>query len=250
MTEGVFADESVELLVGLHRLLLRLAGRVPDELVTHARTLLGEGELAWLPDTVMGSAVELSVPLAASDVALLRRTVRSLGTPGGEPTGLDRVSISDDPPQVNHRFAPAPPDVLAVAGERIPVRLDLTGGDPDDLADLPADLSALDDIADELTDEYDDVALVNMSRHAGVVGIWRAWRFGGDGPFVSGRRVYLVEVEPGVEAWTLVVDAQRALAQMGELSPQVEMYWTDDGLPPYQREALAHSARFWSRGRS
>ena len=53
-------DERVERIFrGVHRLLLRLAGRVPDELLTHARSMLAEGDLPYLPDTLTGAAAVL-----------------------------------------------------------------------------------------------------------------------------------------------------------------------------------------------
>ncbi|MDR8412963.1 hypothetical protein MTP10_30050 [Nonomuraea sp. 3-1Str] len=63
----------------------------------------------------------------------------------------------------------------------------------------------------------------------------------------DGRRVYLAEAAPGVPAWDLTVDAQRELVQMGMDSPQVEVYWSGDDLPPYHRTARTGAALLWRR---
>jgi hypothetical protein len=243
------SDEQVwQLYAGLHRLFLRLAGRVPDEWLTHVRDMLGGGDLNYLPDTVAGSVLELGLTLRAAEAELLRSTLAALGFDGDEPAGLARVPISaDGTPATNHRFRPAPPQVLLTNGARIPSTLDLTGGTSDELTDLPADLAHLDDLADDLTDSLDDRAMDNLARHDGTVAVWRAWRFGPEGPTERGTRVVLAEVDPGTPAWDLGYEAQRELKWKGEESPQVEVLWTGDELTPYHRAALAGAARLWVR---
>ncbi|MFI6761339.1 hypothetical protein ACIBF5_19600 [Micromonospora sp. NPDC050417] len=192
--------------------------------------------------------LDLDLPLRAAEAELLRYTLVALGIEGDQPAGLPLVRISEDAtPPTDHRFYPAPPEVLLSAGERIPPSLDLTGGDPDDLVALPADLAHLDDLADDLTDSTDDRAVGNLSRHAGTVSVWRTWRFGPEGPSGTGERVYLAEVAPGTRAWKLAHEAQRELKWKGEEAPQVEVYWTGDELTPYHRAALAGAARLWAR---
>ncbi|GLX00107.1 hypothetical protein [Microtetraspora sp. NBRC 16547] len=239
-------EEAWRIFGGLHRLLLRLAGRFPDELLSHARAMLGQGDLAYLPDTVTGAAVGLGVSMAPAEVDLLRHVVEALGDGGEPPSGADQVPLSEVVPATDHRFAPAPPAVLASAGARIPASLDLTGEPGADLDNLD-DLDDLDDLRDELTDLTDDLVVDALSEHAGVVAIWRTWRFGPAGPPDGGQRVYLAEVEPGVRAWELTLDAQRELVQMDVEAPQVEVFWTGDELPPYHRAARDHAALLWNR---
>jgi hypothetical protein len=232
---------------GLHRLLLRLAGRVPDEWLTHTRRLLCEGDTIYLPDTVTGGVAQLGVPLMATEVELLHYVMEALGSPGEELAAVEHVSISDVTPATDHRFYPAPPVILASVGTRMPASLDLTGGDSDDLRDLPDDLPDHADLSGELTDQTDQLVVDALAETAGVVGVWRAWRFGPGGPPKDGRPVYLVEVDPGVRAWDVAHDAQGELAGEGEESPQVEVYWTGDDLTPYHRAARAGSALLWAR---
>ncbi|MFJ6198353.1 hypothetical protein [Micromonospora sp. NPDC092111] len=239
-------NEADDLFAAVHRMLLRLAGRLPDDVLAGLRELLGNGDLRHLPDAVSVATVQYAVPVPAADRELLARVLLALDVPGGEPQLYGEVPVSDEPPPVGaFRFVPAPPAVVDRAGHRIPSPLDLTGGDPEDLTDLPAALAQLADLAPELTDGIDDRLVDNLSRHPGVRRIWRAWRLaaGGQPP---PRRICLAELTPGVRAWDLTLDAQRALARKGEQAPQVETFWTGEPLPPYHRAALAGAALLWT----
>ncbi|MGW0810748.1 hypothetical protein [Nonomuraea sp. NPDC002799] len=222
MTGGDMTAEQEEtvkrILAGLHRLLLRLAGRVPDEFLFHARSMLAEGDLAYLPDTLSGAAAGLAVSLTPADAGVLRDVLVAFGA-GEEPAAMERVPSCAIVPETGHRFAPAAPD--------------LTGG-PADVSAGPADL-------------MDALVVDALTEHDGVIAVWRAWRFGSGGRPQDGRRVYLAEVEPGVPAWELTMDAQRELVLMEVDSPQVEVYWAGDDLPPYHRTARAAATPLWTR---
>ncbi|SDI24428.1 hypothetical protein SAMN05421505_14024 [Sinosporangium album] len=220
-------DRAWQLYSGMHRMLLRLAGRLPDELITRTRAMLAGGDLAYLPDTVAIAAVERGVPLTAQEVGLLREVFAALGFEG-EPTASDEITLTTATPVTGHTFSP---DV--VRPPRVPARLDLTGGVPDELADLE----------DDLLDLVDHLVVDALSGHAGVAVVRRAWR---DGPG-GARRVYLVEVDPGVPAWEPTLEAQTEASQTGESDPQVEVYWTGDDLPPYHRAALEAAVLLWRR---
>ncbi len=86
-------------------LLLRLAGQVPDELITRARTMLARGDLSYVPDTVTLAAVENEVALTAEEVAVLREMLAALGG-DGDPTGADAVAITTVTPATGHGFSP------------------------------------------------------------------------------------------------------------------------------------------------
>ncbi|MBX6168240.1 MAG: hypothetical protein IRY84_11465 [Thermobispora bispora] len=102
-------EEAWDIFGGLHRLLLRLAGRVPDDLLTHARTMLGTGDLAYLPDLLTGSLAELGVTLVPRDAELLRRVPEALGAGAYPPAGLEQVGLTEETPATTHRFAPGGP---------------------------------------------------------------------------------------------------------------------------------------------
>jgi hypothetical protein len=232
------------ILVGVHRMLLRLAGQVPDEWLAHIRDLLGGPDLVQLPDTVTFGVAEMGVPLTRDEVEVVRRVKRMFSPE--EPFRLPDVSLGGGPAPVDgYRFAPVPPEARAMAGKRIPDALDLTGGGPEDLTALPADLVYLTDVDYLLTDDHDDSAVSTLTFDQGTVGVWRAWRFGPDGAD-SGRRVYLVEVGPEVAAWRAENRARRVLVERGDRFPQVEVYWTGDELMPYHRALRDHSTLLWA----
>ncbi|MEU6203275.1 hypothetical protein ABZ814_06770 [Micromonospora musae] len=245
MADGPGWGEGERLLAEVHRMLLRLAGRVPDEVLPALRELLGNGDLRYLPDAVSVATVQYAVPITPADKELLARILIVLDTPGGEPQLYDEVPVAAQPPPARpFRFLPVPPAVAVRAADRISSRLDLTGGgDPFDLTDLPADLAPLADLASELTDQLDDRALDNLSLADGVRGIWRSWRLGASD---TARRVYLVELGSGVPAWEVTQEAQDALSMKGEQAPQVEAFWTGEPLTDYHRAALAGAALLWT----
>jgi hypothetical protein len=226
-----------QMFVDLHRALLGLAGRMPDHAVTDLRRQLGM-DLEYLPDSIVAFAVELGVPLTRAGVDAARAMIG----PERDPVGLDLVTFVDAVPETGHRFTPIPPDVLDRAGDRIPAVLDLTGGEPEELIDLPPELAHLTDLANDLADPTDDRVVLTMADRTGTVGVWRAWRADPE----AARRVYLVEVDPGLPAWEWTYEAQFELKNHDE-SPQVEVYWTGDELPPYHRAALAGAALLWAR---
>lgn len=208
-------DDAWQVFAGLHRLLLRLAGRFPDELIIRTRTMLARSDLVYLPDTVTGSAARLGVSLTAADVELLRYVLAVAGGAAGDPAAADQLTIATSVPATDHRFTPAPPGASAVAR-------------------VSADLA-------------DDLLVDAMTEHPGVTAIRRAWRSAPHRESEDARRVYFVEVERRVRAWELTGDAQNELGLIDEESPQVEVYWTGDELPPYHRTALTGAALLWPR---
>lgn len=244
MPDGDWRDDPVVWRIwgGLHRLLFRLGGLMPDDWLTHTRKMLATGDLAYLPDTISGSVAQVGVALTPAEVELLPYVLVALGVDVVPPTTLEMVQVSEVTPPTQHRFLPVAPALWERAGERIGTSLDLTGGASEILTDLPDDMAHLADLADDLTDMQDDVA-VAVLRDDGVAGIWRAWRVGPEGEW----RVYLAEVTPGVRAWELTHDAQEALKRHGERYPPVEVYWSGDQLTPYHEAARAGSALLWAR---
>ncbi|WP_229071627.1 hypothetical protein [Actinoplanes sp. DH11] len=240
-TRESLGEPAWRLFTGLHRLLLRLAGRVPDDWLNHVRTRIATGELAEVPDTISGTTAELRVPLTAGEVALLRELVLLLHG-DREPMRIEQVVVAERTPASAHRFFPVPAEVLATDAARIPAHLDLSG--TDDLWQLPPHLAHLDDLAMRLTDLTDTAPVVALGQRDDVLSIARAWRFPLDGPPVDGVRVLLVEVASGAPAWDVARTAER---DMDEAGAQVEAYWAGDELPPYHRRALAGAAVLWKR---
>ncbi|GAA5187129.1 hypothetical protein GCM10023322_34740 [Rugosimonospora acidiphila] len=229
---------------GIHELLLELAGRVPDDLLTYLRTALVDGDLAIIPDTVAGSAATLGISLRPANLELLQMMVgeRDLA-------GADLVAVAEDIPATDHRFAPVPAGALASGGSRIPASLDLSGCGAD-LTDLPDSLASLADLAEELTDLVDEAVVMEVPDHECVIGLWRAWRFGPAGPPRDARRVFLVEVAPDTLAWDLEARIRSWIVDtLGDGSSDIEVYWAGDELTPYHRAVRANAALLWARGR-
>lgn len=217
-------DRGLRLYTRLHRMLLRLAGQLPDELISRARALLAEGDLAHLPDAVTIAAAEGGVPLTAAEVELLREVFTALGL-DAEPAAAGEVTLTTTTPGTGHTFSPD-----SATPPRVPAGIDLSGGVPNELED-------------DLFDLTDQLVVDALSERPGVVAVRRAWRDDSPQP----RRVFLVEVDPGVPAWEAALEGQTEAEQLGENDPRVEVYWSGDDLPPYHRAAIEAAALLWRR---
>jgi hypothetical protein len=240
-------EQSWRFFAGLHRLLLRVAGRMPDEWVTAMRRKLAGGEAFEVPDYVIGGMADQGLSLTAGEVALVREMTRAVF--GRDPVWMEEgqeVAVSAETPGTDHRFFPVPAEVLATDAARIPATLDFTGGAGMPLLDLPPALSHLDDLVLRLTDPTDRSLPTAAGFQPGALSMARAWRFPSVGPPVDGVRVVLVEVADRTPAWDVAGDLQHELERAGEVDPQVEVFWRGDVLPPYHRAALEGSALFWA----
>ncbi|GAA2911446.1 hypothetical protein Acy02nite_89770 [Actinoplanes cyaneus] len=235
-----YGEQAWRFFSGLHRVLLRLAGQIPDELLTGLRSELGEGNIAEVPHMVSATALELGVSLTTEDFSLLREV--TLAVQGTDPWGAELVTVTEQLPAPDFRFFPVTADVLATDATRIPRTLDLTDRPGNTLLDLPAHLGHLDDLVLRLTDSCDSTQHNAARLEEDVVSTARAWRFPAAGPIVGGTRVVLVEVSEYAPAWAIAETIRRDLSRT---ECQVEVYWTDEVLPPYHQAALAGAALFW-----
>jgi hypothetical protein len=232
---------------GTHRMLLRLAGRIPDDDMTGLRLALARGDLWAVPDTVSGGAAVHGLTLPVGDVALLREVM--LAYADREPQGIAEVPIAEAVPATGHRFFPVPGEVLAANATRIPPRLDLTGGASDDPWDLPPQLAALEDIAMDLTDAVDATPLGWLPKNEDVRSIARAYRFDPTGPLMNGVRVVLVTVADFSPAWDVAGRVINGLhSYRAGAGAQVEVLWEGDERTPYHAAAEAGSALLWRSG--
>ncbi|MEU1755129.1 hypothetical protein ABZ436_21085 [Micromonospora matsumotoense] len=209
----------------VHRLLLRLAGQAPDELVSAARQWLAAGQLTEVAQAVAFTCLSGPVPLTGDESALLAGILDDAGADGSALAGLS-TGVPALP--VAYGMAPVGPQVLAGSGARVPYSLDLTvGGDdpggPDDL---------------------DRAAVAAATAAPGPVGLWRAWRFPAvDARYPPPKRLYLVQ---GGDPVALAARIGSALEAAGERHPLVEAFVDPAELPEYQRRALAFSALLWA----
>ncbi|GAA2188224.1 hypothetical protein [Micromonospora lupini] len=229
MTEN--AESSVELVGACHMLLGRMAGRLPDELVTEARWWLAEGELVAIAQAVVFAALTNGTSVTTADAAVLEEIMSAAGA---DVSPLADLVRSDLEPVPAYGVAPVGPDVLAQEGPDLPYTLDLSEGDgpgADDALDAAA-VRAVRRLADETP----------------LVGLWRAWRYPAmDTSWPPPRRVYLVQADAPVSVLPMAVARiQDALVEAGEREPQVEGFVDPDEASAYQRAALGFSALLWA----
>jgi hypothetical protein len=196
-----------------HDLLLRMAGRVRDDVLARGRDLLAEGSYHDV-DALLADHWDLIAPPRSPLGA--QETVPAFG------------------------FAPAGPTALAVVGERIGAALDLTGGPDLELADIT-----------DITDNVDDVLVAATAAQPRAIGLWRTWRFPtNQTASMPLARVFLVELESGSADDVLVAATgrlQEVLRYAGVAHPLVEAYDTGRPLPAYQAAARGGAALLWAR---
>ncbi|MFP5373259.1 MAG: hypothetical protein ACLGI3_21305, partial [Actinomycetes bacterium] len=213
--------------VAYHRLLLRMAGRLPDELVTEARDWLAAGDLVAIAQSVAVALIVGRVPAAGADLDLLTGTLRAAGA---DADLLGVVERSDEEPQLLYSMAPVAPEVLAEHRNSIPYSLDLT---------FPY-------TGPGALDRVDEAAIGPLAGTAATA-LWRTWRFGPmEAQWPPPRRVYLVQATDEVASPGLAVRLRQALSVAGENHAQVEVFTDADDLPAYQRTALCFSALLWT----
>lgn len=202
-----------------HELLLRLAGRLPDDLLARAREWLAEGRPAEVADVVAAATRAGLFAPTPPDRDLIGAHLRD--TDGPLPADDVRAAV------VSWQFAP----LLPRDGEPVPVALDLTAGE--------APPGARNDPADE-------VAQRAVAESPGSVALWRAWRAPSEiHPDIA--PVFLVQsTAPVTRLAAITASLQAALREANVESPQVEVFGIDEPLPPYQRLARGRSALLWA----
>jgi hypothetical protein len=212
----------------LHQLLLRGAGRLPDQLVSEARQWLADGDMVAVGQAVTYAALSGRVPMTAGDAELLTRILTDAGE---DVEALNGLEVSDQELDVAYGFAPVGPDALGGDEDAVPYSLDLT---------LPYDgPGGLDDL-----DQAASGVVAAMPADA----LWRGWRLPArDTKWPAPRRVFLVHVDPGADPVAVAAAVQTALIAAGESDPQVEAFTDAAALPTYQRTAIAFGALVWSR---
>jgi hypothetical protein len=213
-----------------HELLLRLAGRIPDQALAQARRMLADGAVSsavTLVATQLAQALltQTPIPLTADELAAIRNLARDAG---------------------------ALPGVQPVA----------------DLPALPFDFGELDDDGAMRRDELDEALVAAAEAHsAGLAGVWRSWRYvrldspdsawpgqradAGAGLMVTydedlvrPHRVYIVQVEDPGLVRGLAADLLGAVPDTAGAGIEIITLGTEP--PPYQRAALAQSLLLWA----
>ncbi|PBC69546.1 hypothetical protein BX265_6875 [Streptomyces sp. TLI_235] len=195
-----------------HRLLLALAGRLPDAALTRLRTLLASDDRrafsADLGHTVVAEALALPEP----DEDLVAELL--------EGEGLDS-SLLDTLLPFAAETALRPAFVFTPQPDGTPPH------------------------GDGLHDAFDQAAVAAVSDLPGIHGLWRSWRWSTDLDDAPPRRIYLVEADRTHDLPALTARLQQLLASQGEPHPQVEAHASGEALPRYQQLARSHGALLW-----
>ncbi len=221
MTEDpVTEDEEGERTSDCHEMLLRLAGRLPDDLMTRCREQLAQEAFEDMARAVVFCVLSQDLPLASYDVAVLTAL---LAETGGDVSALDDVEIDDSDPVIWYFTDDPAGAVDAEAGQ----------GEVQDASTTSGELEQA--MAGGLADEPD------------AIGCWRAWRLPSDDtPSAPAKPVFTVEVSADADLPGITARAQLWLAAAGEPSPQVEVYPWDAELPVYQRLARGCGELIWA----
>jgi hypothetical protein len=215
-----------------HTLLLRMAGVVPDDLVSRARGWIAAERWSDAARALAFVASVNQVPLTVAELDVVSRQLRAAGL---DLTGLANLE-NQEREQAFTRWAFTP--VRIEAGDdlsQVPLVLDLSTG--------PQTLRGLDAI--------DHAAVVAVRSEPEFEALWRAWRKPLDGSsWPTPRRVFIAtmaDTAPYNQAASLAARIQDALSAAGERSPQVEVCHENRPVPGYQRAARAQAALLWTR---
>ncbi|MGW0431208.1 hypothetical protein ACWDV4_01465 [Micromonospora sp. NPDC003197] len=209
----VETDDRVE---ACHWMLLRLAGWVPDTLLTQGRHWLADGRLTDLAKAVAHAVLTARVRMVDLDLDLLTELCREGGT---AIPALQLVEVSP----LEHM------PLFAFTAQLT------TGDEPDtELAERP--------------DPVARAAVDAAEAEPDVRAVWLAWRFPvWGGPWPPPRRVFVVETEEDADLVPLTARLQYALRTAGEVDPQVETYPTRTDPPTYQQLARSGGTLLWAR---
>ncbi|MEV7043757.1 hypothetical protein [Amycolatopsis sp. NPDC051061] len=208
----------------LHEILLRVAGWLPDDALSRARSELADDRCADVAQLLAFAGRRSVLPLDEDDLDALAEL---LDSEGRDPAVLDAMELIPESSVLPWSFSPD---------------WDTTDdGEADEGADGAMLLSALaeQDLHAQVIDE------------PGVRGLWSAVRRPVDGaPYPAPRGVYVVEVDDDAEdvgePAELCARFQETLIAAGERDPQVEVVSVHGARSRYQRAAQLRGRLLWS----
>lgn len=224
---------------GVHALLLRLAGSLPDRVLVDAREALATGRLLDVVQAVAFEAVSQPLQLDADEIAVLRE---GLALGGGESDlALALEELRGERPPAPWLFLSALPltqdDAVSVIRPQ-----DRTA----DLAKVtdPAEVA---DLADA-PDSVDRALVVAAAAVPGVRAVWRAWRMPPSArPWHDPLRVAVVSVDDAVGSLpALAVHLRQSMVAAGDAEAQVEVCWAGLDAPYYQTLARSCGTLLWA----
>ncbi|MCX4472975.1 hypothetical protein OOK41_22115 [Micromonospora sp. NBC_01655] len=211
----------------MHALLLRLAGSLPDRVLTAARDALAAGRRLDVVQAVAFEAVSQPLQLDADEIAAMREELALSG--GDIDLGLALEELRGERP-------PAPWQFLS----DLPTK-------QEDLASmvLPQDRTA--DPVDVL-DPADQALVAAASAVPTVRAVWRAWRMPSTArPWQDPVRVVVVSVD-GTSDSLPATSAQlrQVMVEAGDDEAQVEVCWAGVEAPYYQTLARSSGSLLWA----
>ncbi|MFC0097869.1 hypothetical protein ACFFKH_10040 [Micromonospora marina] len=207
-----------------HRLLLRVAGHAPDDVLADARYALAQGRIADVAAAVASITVNAGLALTDEEFALVAAV---------DPDAVAALSDTrpDQWPLPPVEFQPALADPAVFAPEAPPPMLDLT--------DAPAAFVGT------VTDDVDRAAVAAVERVPGATALWRSWRFTVPaGPDAPATRVFVLST--AVATADLPVVTARLQTQLGTTGTTIEVYVQGEALPAYQMQARGAAALLWT----
>jgi hypothetical protein len=91
----------------IHQMLLRLAGKLPDDLLSRARGWLAAGREAAVARAVTFAILRQRIPVTEDDLGILAEL---LAEDGADLAVLDGAAVTDVDPAPPYRFTPGPPE--------------------------------------------------------------------------------------------------------------------------------------------
>jgi hypothetical protein len=201
-----------------HDLLLRLAGRVPDDGLAVMRTCLADGEEDDLARLLVTAAGTGRLALTADEADLIRAAAAAHGLAA---EAVDRAPRLPELPFPRYRFTAGDgcgPGTPAVADHKTAADQHKTGTGSDSA-----------------------VAVEAAGRVGGLRALWRVCRHSGGGRV----RLHLGEAGSDADVVELVAEMQHSLAEAGH-RPLVEIFAEGAELPPYHQAALAAAELVWT----
>ncbi len=197
----------------LHEVLLAVAGRAPDDLLTVCREWVAADRTLDVARAVTFAALTYRVPLMEPHVIVLADVLASGGV---DPSVLRQadVATADTPPPFLFSTDPEP----ALEGDEAEAR-----------------------------DARGAAATAAAAEIPHARGLWRAVRVPSDGsPWPLGRDVHVLEVGPEGDRSSAAAALSRALTDAGENLPQVECYATGERGTSYLQLARAGGSLLWA----
>ncbi|HEY0697171.1 MAG TPA: hypothetical protein VGD43_05105, partial [Micromonospora sp.] len=221
------ADRDAERDESMHALLLRLAGSLPDRVLTDARDALAAGRRLDVVQAVAFEVVSQPLQLDADEIAALREELALGG--GDVDLGLALEELRGERPPAPWQFLsdlPTTQDDLA-------------------LMVLPQDRTA--DPVD-LLDPVDRALVAAASADPAVRAVWRAWRLPSTArPWQDPVRVVVVSVEDAMDSLPAAsAQLRQVMVEAGDAEAQVEVCWAGVDAPYYQTLARSSGALLWA----